>query len=302
MFINQIISELKFYDIQLIEILVKKEQSIIAKVNYLNKICIAKIFYMNSFNKINYSYDLELNLYNNLKKNYIPKLIEKLDINKYKIIIITCLENYVNLYDVSEKISNKEISYIFNKLLNIIEDFHKNAIHKDLKNDNIMYEPISKDINIIDFGLSFLLDKTDNKYLSYTSMAFDWQCPDFTLRNYKNSDIMNSTNLKIKKNIDQAKKNDLFSIIIIILHIKKKKHNLFKIRGILPEYIFALENYVEDNNYYKILKQYLNENINLLKNNSEIEININCLIKFYIDNIDKSYEFILDNFKKFKII
>ena len=302
MFINQIISELKFYDIQLIEILVKKEQSIIAKVNYLNKICIAKIFYMNSFNKINYSYDLELNLYNNLKKNYIPKLIEKLDINKYKIIIITCLENYVNLYDVSEKISNKEISYIFNKLLNIIEDFHKNAIHKDLKNDNIMYEPISKDINIIDFGLSFLLDKTDNKYLSYTSMAFYWQCPDFTLRNYKNSDIMNSTNLKIKKNIDQAKKNDLFSIIIIILHIKKKKHNLFKIRGILPEYIFALENYVEDNNYYKILKQYLNENINLLKNNSEIEININCLIKFYIDNIDKSYEFILDNFKKFKII
>lgn len=131
-------------------------------------------------------------------------------------------------------------------------------------------------------------------------MAFDWQCPDFTLKNYINSDIKTST--KMKKNIDMAKKNDLFSIIIIILHLVKKKHNLFKIRGILPEYIFALENYVEDNNYYKILKQYLHKNLNLLKNNSKIEININCLIKFYIDNIDESYEFILDNFKKFKII
>ena len=45
-----------------------------------------------------------------------------------------------------------------------------------------MYDPISKDINIIDFGLSFLLDNTDTKYLAYTSMAFDWQCPDFTLK------------------------------------------------------------------------------------------------------------------------
>lgn len=146
MFINQIISELKFNNIQLIEILEKKEENIIAKVYYQNKICIAKIFNINSFNY--YSYFLELNLYNNLKKNYIPEFIEKFDKGKYNIIIISCLENYVNLSDVSEKISNQEINYIFKKLLNIIEDFHKIAIHKDLKNDNIMYDPISKDIKL----------------------------------------------------------------------------------------------------------------------------------------------------------
>ena len=33
----------------------------------------------------------------------MPEFIEKLDKGKYKIIIITCLENYVNLLDVSEK-------------------------------------------------------------------------------------------------------------------------------------------------------------------------------------------------------
>ena len=119
-------------------------------------------------------------------------------------------------------------------------------------------------------------------------MAFDWQSPDFIINCFYK---INNT---FEYNLELAKKNDLFSIICVIINILYPKKTNFNKQGILPEYIFSIESYVDSNSYYDKIKEYLIKNFKYLDNTNTINININYLMSFFINNLDKEYNYLLE--------
>lgn len=292
MIIDNIINEINCDNliskkIILLEILINKAECYVVKILYKNNICIAKIYNETQLNY--YSYDLEITAYKNIKKPYLPEFIDSLHCNNsnYRVIIISYLENYINLNDIIFT-SKNEINNIYINLLNIIKDLHHTCIHKDIKNDNLMYNQLTKELKIIDLGISYTINKTNDKFIFYNSMAFDWQSPDFIINCFYK---INNT---FEYNLELAKKNDLFSIICVIINILYPKKTNFNKQGILPEYIFSIESYVDSISYYDKIKEYLIKNFNYLDNTNTINININYLISFFINNLDKEYNYLLE--------
>lgn len=62
-------------------------------------------------------------------------------------------------FQENKKFSEFESAYIIRKLLSAISHMHSlNIIHRDLKPENIMMNEKTRDIKILDFGLSRMLN------------------------------------------------------------------------------------------------------------------------------------------------
>ena len=286
-------------------------QSDVFLVKYNNRDCVLKLYKNN--NKFNENaFDLEKTVLKALKDyDLAPRLLDTFEVDfcncNLKFIIIEYLENFITFNKQLNSYTNLFTEFYFN-LLDLLSNLHNiGVIHRDIKPNNIMVNKTTNSIKIIDFGLSYHIKETSDKYLLITSMAFDYQSPDLILHTMMEHNNISSKSLK-EIFIQVNKKNDLFSFLYLFTNILSPQHVLFERRGLLPNYCshilkeldFSDISGNEYKNYYKELKKYLLENINLLPENSTVSITINDLLKYFIINIDKPYDDILTHLKTVK--
>ena len=139
-------------------------------------------------------------------------------------------------------------------------------------------------------------------------MALQYQCPDYIIRSILNENIyVNEISHSYNDEIYQiGRKNDIFSTLVM-MYYDFEKTPLFKIKGIFPDYYTILQNkegFFNTNsqnqiigigkNYYPILKKYILSKIIFIQNNNNISIKINELLEYFINNMDLSYDLLID--------
>lgn len=63
---------------------------------------------------------------------------------------------------------NNSLGPFENKLLNLIDELHKHCIlHGDLHGNNVVVDPKTTDIRLIDFGRSYHFDEVDNDVIKH---------------------------------------------------------------------------------------------------------------------------------------
>jgi serine/threonine protein kinase len=74
----------------------------------------------------------------------------------------TSLDEYVRKKSQSVGLKEREALRIFEQLLETVSHVHLTSFsHHDLKPDNILYDPLTRTIKLIDFGLSLKMDEDD---------------------------------------------------------------------------------------------------------------------------------------------
>lgn len=93
-------------------------------------------------------------------KNFICPITKYRDMNNRYFIVFDYLDGYENLLRGTLQMSQEDKIKIAKKILKQVELLHKNGVvHVDIKPDNIMVNPHTKDVRIIDFGTA-LIQKT----------------------------------------------------------------------------------------------------------------------------------------------
>lgn len=126
------------------------------------------------------------------------------------------LFEYITQSINKKKIEFEEIRYIMHQLLNILDYIHNtlNMAHVDIKPENIMINPDTKFVTLIDFGLACIKEKCDVK--GYTP-------------GYGSPHILNIYNDKRKVLLlEEAKQSDIFSMGIVFFELLYCGVNPFK--------------------------------------------------------------------------
>ena len=133
------------------------------KVNLGLHILSGRIVAIKSFNKkklktkesIDKIYN-EINLMKNLRHNFIVKILEYIETEKYILIIMENISggDLLSFVKKRTKLPEKTCQYIFKQLISGLKFIHsKGIIHRDIKLDNILID-LNNNIKICDFGVS----------------------------------------------------------------------------------------------------------------------------------------------------
>jgi serine/threonine protein kinase len=80
--------------------------------------------------------------------------------NSYALVMEDCGEISLRQYSQTHCLEMEEVLTIALQLTQILHDLHQNrVIHKDIKPDNILIHPESKQVKLIDFSIASLLPK-----------------------------------------------------------------------------------------------------------------------------------------------
>jgi serine/threonine protein kinase len=99
-----------------------------------------------------------------LQKLKGPRIIKAFSIEKYKNSPALILENFggVALSEQSQKLNHNIEAFLITaiQIASALGEIHKSKIiHKDIKPSNILINPLTGEVKIIDFGLSSMLEK-----------------------------------------------------------------------------------------------------------------------------------------------
>jgi serine/threonine protein kinase len=85
--------------------------------------------------------------------NQFTCLIESFTQDDKYYIVTNYLRDYITLFDYFTKYSRQNQKTIANKIERLIQELHQNNVsHQDLHSKNIMINPVTLDVKIIDFG------------------------------------------------------------------------------------------------------------------------------------------------------
>ena len=187
----------------------------------------------------------------------IVKLLKIKKINKNKILYLKDehllpIKNYQpNIYDINNE---KKVKYIALQILNALQHIHsKNIIHNDIHPNNILFDPKSKKIVVIDFNVSLIGEQIiqNKRKTDLNSHIFYYTAPE-------------------KMNLDKDKriitnKVDIYSAgaIIYVLLTGSTLYSLER-PSIVKQKIKSIKNYSGIN--FSLLDNYSKECIDLLKN------------------------------------
>jgi len=244
-----------------------------------------------------------------IKDEYI---LEKLNYDKE-------INKDIVVYQISFDYGGKSINKITNSMsfidsINMLIKFYKgiktlhdnNIIHRDIKPTNVLYDPIQKKLNIIDFGLYCFTDEVYNLEISDYLLKdmYMYHPPEFYLYYY-----LKSKNIKqFNHQFDKEYKN-VFLNPSIKLHEYYNKH-FHEYNKNQDEY--NIDQYIEGfKSIYNSIKNLEYVDINDVFNNEEfiykcdiyssyyILIKIKKLIKFENDEQKQLYNNLINNVKCF---
>lgn len=166
------------------------------KFNYENKFYAIKVYKNSNIKNLGIPRSIvrEICLQRKLNHPCLNK-IRKIFFEEYKCFIIT--DFYET--DLSELGLNLDIKNILYKILSCLEYLENNKIiHRDIKPENILYDKITKEVKLIDFGISTIYMKNILKEKAFT---FSYKSPESIFS--KNYDF----------------KSDIWSLAITIIEI-----------------------------------------------------------------------------------
>lgn len=150
----------------------------------------------------------ELETKNICEKNFICPVIKYRDKNNRYFIVFDYLENYetldkVNLQNSPTLTIKQKKTKISKKIIKLVELLHKNNIvHVDIKPQNIMVNPKTLDVRLIDFGTALVFEKSSTKF--------------YRLRGYTTSYISPNLDKSGFNNYKQLLGNDMWALGITL--------------------------------------------------------------------------------------
>lgn len=144
-------------------------------------------------------------------KNFICPVTKYRDIDNRYFIVFDYLERYQDLLDGTRNWYGEAMKIeTAKKILRSVKLLHKNGIvHVDIKPNNIMVNPLTGDVRIIDFGTAILQKSPTTLYMlkGYTS---DFVSPDLNKRGFNS--------------FDRLVKNDLWATGMTIYKLLKGRY------------------------------------------------------------------------------
>lgn len=103
------------------------------------------------------------------KHDIAPSLIgEEIHLDSPKITIITQLYPEVLIDVMKDKERHDEVIYILEEARKLVRQLHQlGFLHSDLSEENIVYNKVTRDVRLIDFGMSIAISEIDLKSISH---------------------------------------------------------------------------------------------------------------------------------------
>ena len=197
---------------------------------------------------------------------YFTCILDSFKEDNYTYIVIEYLEDYISL-DKMYNIKNNKKS--FAKLIDNISAalttlHHLGMSHRDINPNNIIVNPNTLDIKIIDFS---------------TGCMSNEECENNKRKSYMNTSANFINDIKEKKsNLNLSKQADFYALGVIVYHT---------ITGEYPDSNYNTDYIYENDKHYNVLEKYLN---NVAEINESIKLDLGYLLegsKTYINDFSK---------------
>lgn len=206
------------------------------------------------------------------------------------------MENLVSFKPVSQ-VKNwtyDSIRKTFVNLMNTLVKFNRYAVHKDIKDDNVMIDE-NNNIKFIDFGLSNVIGAKccDNMFsLQDTSHYYAYRTPMLIAKYFTDIDVEFSDE-------EIAKHDDLHACICMMFFLVNKCNHV-ETGGILnaPSYLHNLPKDISREQFKDIVMNCIRKSFVEGDMSNEINSLLDNIVLIYNENMWKSYDFIVEKILK----